>query len=164
MKERRLCSWLTDEKIPIFTDDAVQSDFGTGALKITPGHDPVDYEIGKRHNLEVITGMDEKARMLPEYAGKYAEMDRFECRKAIVEDLETEGLLIKIEPYTHSVAHCQRCHTVVEPRVSLQWFLNTKPLAEAVVAKVNAKEIQFVPEEARNSLFKLDGKYSRLVH
>ena len=88
--------------------------FGTGALKITPGHDPVDYEIGKRHNLEVITGMDEKARMLPEYAGKYAEMDRFECRKAIVEDLETEGVLIKIEPYTHSVAHCQRCHTVVQ--------------------------------------------------
>ncbi|MHA2247958.1 MAG: valine--tRNA ligase [Candidatus Hodarchaeales archaeon] len=140
-------------EIPIIVDNYVDPEFGTGALKITPGHDPNDFEIGKRHNLEVITVLDETVTMLPEHSGPYAGMDRFECREEIVKDLEKEGLLVKIEPYLHQEPHCQRCHTLVEPRVSIQWFVKTKPLAEAAMNKVRMKETTIIPKREEKRFF-----------
>ncbi len=140
-------------EIPIFVDDYVDPEFGTGALKITPGHDPNDFEIGQQHNLEVITVLDETVTMLPEHSGPYAGMDRFECREAIVKDLEKEKLLVKIEPYLHQEPYCQRCHTLVEPRVSIQWFVKTKPLAEAAMDKVRKKETIIIPKREEKRFF-----------
>ncbi|MHA1794023.1 MAG: valine--tRNA ligase [Promethearchaeota archaeon] len=140
-------------EIPIFTDPHVDPEFGTGAVKVTPAHDPNDYEMGESHDLEFITVLDDKGRMVPEYSGKYAMMDRFECRKAIVEDLEKEGLLVKIEPHEHYVAHCQRCDSVVEPRISVQWFVKTKSLAAAAVERVRNGETKIVPERERKRFF-----------
>ncbi|MFX1284305.1 MAG: valine--tRNA ligase [Promethearchaeota archaeon] len=140
-------------EIPILVDDYVDPEFGTGALKITPGHDPNDFEIGQKHNLEVITVLDEAVTMLPEYSGPYAGMDRFECREAIVKDLEKEGLLEKIEPYLHQEPYCQRCHTLVEPRISIQWFVRTKPLAEAAMAKVRKKKTIIIPKREEKRFF-----------
>jgi len=140
-------------EIPIFVDDYVDPEFGTGALKITPGHDPNDFEIGQQHNLEVITILDEAVTMLPEHSGPYVGMDRFECREAIVKDLEKERLLVKIEPYLHQEPHCQRCHTLVEPRVSIQWFVKTKPLAEAAMDKVRKKETIIIPKREEKRFF-----------
>ncbi|MCY3413614.1 MAG: valine--tRNA ligase [Candidatus Heimdallarchaeota archaeon] len=134
-------------KIPIIEDESVDAEFGTGALKITPAHDFTDYETGQRHNLEMITVLDEKSRILEEYGGKYAGMDRFEARKAIVEDLKKEGLLVKIEPYRHSVPHCERCHTVVEPRNSTQWFVRTQPMAQKVLKLLDMEQTNFVPNK-----------------
>ncbi|UCE13270.1 MAG: valine--tRNA ligase [Candidatus Heimdallarchaeota archaeon] len=140
-------------EIPIITDDYVDPEFGTGVLKITPGHDPNDFEIGQRHNLEVITVLDETVHLLPEFSGPYAGMDRNEGRKAIIKDLENEGLLEKIEPYLHQEPHCQRCHTVIEPRVSIQWFVKTKPLAEAAMEKVRQKETVIIPKREELRFF-----------
>jgi len=139
--------------IPIIIDELVDPNFGTGAVKITPAHDPNDYEIGKKHHLEYITVMDEKGCMLVEYAGPYAGMDRYECREAIVADLKKEGLLTKVEPYLHSIAHCQRCSTVIEPRISLQWFVKTKPLAEAAMARVRNNETVIIPDREKKNFF-----------
>ncbi|MFW9996245.1 MAG: valine--tRNA ligase [Candidatus Odinarchaeota archaeon] len=144
---------VNGRRIPVIADEYVDPEFGTGALKITPGHDPNDFLIGQKHSLEVITVLDEKAKMLPEHSGKYAGMDRFECRDAIVEDLEEEGLLVKTEPYLHSEPHCQRCHTLIEPRVSIQWFVKTKPLAEAAMEKVSNKETIIIPEREKQRFF-----------
>jgi len=140
-------------EIPIIADDYVDPEFGTGALKITPAHDPNDFEIGQKHNLEVITVLDEKSHLLPEYSGPYAGMDRFEGRKAIVKDLEKEGLIEEIEPYVHTEPHCQRCHTLIEPRVSIEWFVRTKPLAEAAMEKVRQKETVIIPEREEKRFF-----------
>ena len=117
-------------KSPSIADEYVDLEFGTGAVKITPAHDPNDYEVGQRHNLEqiVVIGLDGK---MTREAGKYEGEDRYECRKHIVQDLKDMGLLVKIEDAPHSVGHCQRCHHVVEPMVSTQWFVKMKPLAEA---------------------------------
>ncbi len=144
---------VNGRKIPVFMDSYVDPEFGTGALKITPGHDPNDYEIGKKHNLEFITCMDEKGRMIPEYSGIYANMDRFECRKRIVEDLEKEGLLTQVEPYTHAIAHCQRCNTIIEPRISTQWFLKMNNLAQAALKAVKKKETSFIPDRFESGFF-----------
>lgn len=144
---------VNGRKIPIIVDEHVDPEFGTGALKITPGHDPNDYEIGKSHNLDVITVLDQNAKILPEHSGPYNGMNRYECRNAIVEDLKKEGLLVKIEPYIHQEPHCQRCNTVIEPRVSIQWFVKTKPLAAAAMEKVRNKETIIIPEREERRFF-----------
>jgi len=132
-------------KIPVIADEAVDPSFGTGALKITPGHDPVDFEVGQRHGLVTISAINLDATM-SDAAGPYKGMDRFECRDAIEADLEKGGYLVKTEPYTHSVGHCQRCHTLVEPLVSKQWFLRMEPLAKPAIDVVTGGRIRFVPE------------------
>lgn len=134
-------------RIKIIEDEYVDADFGTGALKITPSHDFNDYEVGQRHSLEMINIFDEKARVLDEFGGPYAGMDRFECRKAIVKDLEKEGLLIKIDDHPHAIPHCERCHTVIEPRDSVQWFVRTKPMAEKVLKLMKQQNITFIPDK-----------------
>ncbi len=136
---------LTDRLIPVIADDYVEKDFGTGCVKITPAHDPNDFEIGKRHNLDLITVIDRQGKMTPD-TGKYAGMDRYEARKAIVADFETAGLLEKVEPYTHNVGTCQRCHTTVEPVVSTQWYVRMKPLAEPAIECVRSGRTRFVPD------------------
>ncbi|MFX0050462.1 MAG: valine--tRNA ligase [Candidatus Hermodarchaeota archaeon] len=141
-------------EIPIIADDYVDPEFGTGALKITPGHDPNDYVIGQKYGLEVITILDEKAHLLPEYSGAYSGLDREEAREAIVKDLEKEGLLDNIESYLHSEPYCQRCHTVIEPRVSIQWFVKTKPLAEAAIEKVRNNETVIIPEREKQRFYR----------
>ena len=137
---------VVGREIPVIEDAYVDPEFGTGALKITPAHDPADYEIGKRHGLKEITVIDEKGKMVPDFSGLYAGQDRYECRTAIVEDLKKEGLLTKITPYSHSVGHCQRCHTSIEPRISTQWFVRTKNLAEAALLKVRDRCTVIIPE------------------
>jgi valyl-tRNA synthetase len=140
-------------EIPIFSDELVDPEFGTGAVKVTPAHDPNDYIMGQRHGLEAITVMDVKGAMLPEYSGKYAGMDRFECRDAIVEDLQLESLLVKIDPYSHAVARCQRCNTVIEPRISTQWFVKTKGLADAVIERVRNGDSIIMPEREERRFY-----------
>lgn len=132
-------------KIPIFEDKYVDPEFGTGALKITPGHDPNDYEIGIKHNLPMISVIDEKGNMIVEETGKYAGMNRFECRSAIIEDLEKEGLMEKIEPYTHAVNHCHRCNTIIEPLISTQWFVRMKQLADVAIDFVTSGQTTIIP-------------------
>lgn len=134
-----------NRRIPIVADEAVVPEFGTGAVKVTPAHDPTDYETGMRHNLPQIDVMTPTGRM-NEAAGPYAGMDRYECRKAIVADFEREGLLVKVEPYHHSVGHCQRCDTIIEPRISTQWFVRTKPLAEQAMEVVRNGTMRIIPE------------------
>ena len=140
-------------KILIIEDEYVDTSFGTGAVKITPGHDSNDYEIGKRHNLEFITVLDPKARLIEEYSGPYSNMDRFEARKAIVEDLEKEGLLVKIEPYKSSIPRCERCHTIIEPRISVQWFVKTKPLAERAIEQVRKGATVIIPDREEKRFY-----------
>ena len=135
---------LVGRKLPIVADEYVELGFGTGAVKMTPCHDPNDYEVGLRHNLEQIQCIDEDARIIN--GGKYNGMDRYECRKAIVADLEEQGYLVKVEPYSHNVGCCYRCGTVVEPLTSPQWFVKMKPLAQAAIDVVKDGRIKFVPE------------------
>ena len=136
---------VINREIPVVGDEAVDRDFGTGALKITPGHDPVDFEVGQRHNLEVINILNNDATM-NENAGPYAGMDRDACRQAILDDMEAAGLMVKTEPYSHSVAHCHRCQTLVEPVVSKQWFVKIAPLAARAIAAVTEGRIKIIPE------------------
>ena len=135
---------LVGRKLPIVADEYVELGFGTGAVKMTPCHDPKDYEVGLRHNLEQILCIDEDAKIIN--GGKYNGMDRYEARKAIVADLEEQGYLVKVEPYNHNVGCCYRCGTVVEPLTSPQWFVKMKPLAEAAIEVVKDGRIKFVPE------------------
>ena len=135
---------LVGRKLPIVADDYVELGFGTGAVKMTPCHDPNDYEVGLRHNLEQILVINEDAKIIN--GGKYNGMDRYEARKAIVADLEEQGYLVKVEPYNHNVGCCYRCGTVVEPLTSPQWFVKMKPLAEAAIDVVKDGRIKFVPE------------------
>ena len=136
---------LVGREIPVVADEYVEKDFGTGVGKITPAHDPNDFEVGLRHNLPVINVLTEDAHIVDDYP-KYAGMDRYEARKAIVKDLEEQGFLVKVEPYTHNVGTCQRCHTTVEPRVSKQWFVSMKELAQPAIAAVREGDIRFIPE------------------
>ena len=135
---------LVGRKLPIVADEYVELGFGTGAVKMTPCHDPNDYEVGLRYNLEQILCIDEDAKIIN--GGKYNGMDRYEARKAIVADLEEQGYLVKVEPYNHNVGCCYRCGTVVEPLTSPQWFVKMKPLAEAAIEVVKDGRIKFVPE------------------
>ena len=136
---------IVHRQIPIVADDYVEMDFGTGVVKITPAHDPNDFEVGLRHNLPVINVMTEDAKIVDEYE-KYAGMDRYEARKAIVSDLDAEGALVKVEDYSHNVGTCYRCGTTVEPRVSKQWFVKMKPLAGPAIDAVKSGKTKFVPE------------------
>ncbi|MCR5576728.1 MAG: valine--tRNA ligase [Oscillospiraceae bacterium] len=135
---------LVGRKLPIVADDYVELGFGTGAVKMTPCHDPNDYEVGLRHNLEQVQCIDEDAKIIN--GGKYDGMDRYECRKAIVADLEEQGYIVKVEPYSHNVGCCYRCGTTVEPLTSPQWFVKMKPLAVAAIDVVKDGRIKFVPE------------------
>jgi len=132
--------------IPIIAAEAVDPNFGTGALKITPSHDPVDFEVAQQHNLPLVNILNPNATLNKE-AGPYEGFDRFDCRKALLSQLEKEGLLLKIEPYFHSIGHCLRCDTIIEPWVSKQWFVNTKPLAEPAIRAVREGRITIIPEQ-----------------
>ncbi len=135
---------IMNRKIPVVADEAVDPSFGTGAVKVTPAHDPLDYEIGQRHNLSSVSVIGEKGKMTPD-AGKYAGKDRYQARKEILEELRAEGFLEKVEPYTHSVGKCYRCHQPIEPLISTQWFVKMKPLAIPAMEVVEKGEIQFYP-------------------
>ncbi|MBQ4538091.1 MAG: valine--tRNA ligase, partial [Oscillospiraceae bacterium] len=143
---------LVGREMPIVGDDYVELGFGTGAVKMTPAHDPNDLAVGQRHGLEIINIFNEDGTV-NENGGKYCGMDRFECRKAIVADLEAEGYLVKTEDYVHNVGCCQRCGTIVEPRLSTQWFVDMKPLAEPAVKAVREGETKFVPERFDQTYF-----------
>ena len=143
---------IVHREIPIIADEYVDMEFGTGVVKITPAHDPNDFEVGLRHNLPVINVMTEDAKIVDEYP-KYAGMDRYEARKAIVADLEAEGVLVKIEDHSHNVGTCYRCHTTVEPRVSKQWFVKMKELAKPAIDVVKNGDTRFVPPHFDKTYF-----------
>ena len=136
---------IMNREIPIVGDEYCEIGFGTGAVKMTPAHDPNDFEVGLRHNLEVIRVIADDGH-INENGGKYNGMDRYECRKALVKDLEEQGYLVKTEPYSHNVGTCYRCHNDVEPLISAQWFVKMEPLAKEDIRVVNDGTIRFVPE------------------
>lgn len=136
---------LLGRKIPIIADEAVDKDFGTGAVKVTPAHDPVDFELGRRHGLKVINIFKTDATT-NEHAGPYGDLDRYEARQRALDDLKAQGLLERTEKHIHAVGHCQRCHTVIEPMISTQWFVRMKELAEPAIKVIESGEIQFIPE------------------
>ncbi len=136
---------LVGREIPVIADEYVDKDFGTGCVKITPAHDPNDFEVGRRHNLEQIKVMNDDAT-INSHGGKYEGMDRYEARKAIVKDLEEQGLLVKVEEHTHNVGRCYRCGTTVEPIISKQWFVKMKPLAGPAIEAVKSGASKFIPE------------------
>ena len=143
---------LVGREIPIFADDYVEMEFGTGCVKVTPSHDPDDFEMGQRHGLDFILVIDENGRMT-EGCGKYAGLDRYEARRVIVEDLEAQGLLRKVEELPHNVGVCYRCGTDVEPMTSTQWFVKMKPLAQPAIEAVRKGDIRFVPSRFENTYF-----------
>jgi valyl-tRNA synthetase len=143
---------IINKEIPVITDEAVDISFGTGALKITPAHDPTDLEVAERHDLPLVNIMNADATM-NENASSYQGLERFACRDKVVADLRDKGLLEKTEPYSHSVGHCTRCRTMIEPRVSLQWFVHTQPLAEAAIKAVREGRITIIPEHFNKTYF-----------
>ncbi len=143
---------LVNREIPVVADDYVEMDFGTGVVKITPAHDPNDFEVGARHDLPIINVMTPDAKITDDYP-KYAGMDRYEARKAIVKDLEEGGFLIKVEDHAHNVGTCYRCGTTIEPRASLQWFVKMEELAQPAIEAVRNKEIRFIPERFEKNYF-----------
>ncbi len=142
---KRVLLPLMKREIPVIADSHLDREFGSGAVKVTPAHDPADFEIALRHFLPEINIMDETGR-LNENAGRYADLDRWEARKSVVQDLYHEGLIERVEDYVHAVGTCQRCHTVVEPRASMQWFVKVKPLAEPAIRAVEENRTRFIPE------------------
>lgn len=143
---------LTDREIPVIADEYVDKDFGTGCVKITPAHDPNDFEVGLRHNLEQIKVLNDDATM-NHYAGKYEGLDRYECRKQMIKDLDEMGLLVKVEDHSHNVGQCYRCGTTVEPIISKQWFVKMKPLAQPAIDAVKNGDTTFVPEHFEKVYF-----------
>jgi len=143
---------LTNRTIPIIRDTYVDMSFGTGGLKVTPAHDSNDFEIGQRHNLPTIKVIKGDGTMSAE-AGKFAGLDRFECRDAVIKDLKNEGFLVNIEPYTPSLGHCYRCDTIVEPSLTKQWFVKVKPLAEKAIAAVKNGDIRIIPHNWNRNFF-----------
>jgi len=144
---------LTGRQIPVIGDTYVDVEFGTGALKVTPAHDPNDFEIGRIHELPSVKVIGDDG-LMTETAGQYKNMDRFDCRKRVVEDLKSQGLLDKIEDYRHSVGHCYRCQTTVEPNLSKQWFVRTKPLAAKAKEAVESEKTKIVPEKWKKDYFR----------
>ena len=142
---KRVILPLMNKEIPVVADAYAEMEFGTGCVKMTPAHDPNDFEVGLRHNLEVIRVLDDNGKV-NELGGKYEGMDRYDARKAIVADLEAGGYLVKVEDYSHNVGTCYRCHKDVEPIISAQWFVKMKPLAEKAIRVVKENETKFVPE------------------
>jgi len=149
---KRVVLPLMNREIPVIADSYVALDFGTGALKITPAHDPNDFEIGRKYGLATIKVIDNDGRMSAE-AGAYAGLDRFEARKKIVADLESLGLIEKIEPHMHAVGHCYRCKNIVEPNLSLQWFVNVRPLAEKAIEAVRQGRTRIIPSSWEKTYF-----------
>jgi len=145
---------LTDRTIPVITDSYVDIKFGTGALKITPAHDPNDFQIGRIHDLPSVRVIGDNGLMTEAAGEKYCGMDRFECRRAVVADLRDQGLLVKTADYRHSIGHCYRCQTLVEPNLSKQWFVKTRPLAEKAVSAVKNAQTSIIPEKWKNDYFK----------
>ena len=143
---------LLNKEIPVVADEYVEMDFGTGVVKITPAHDPNDFEVGLRHNLPVINVMTDDAKMTDD-CGKYAGMDRYEARRAIVADLEEGGYLVKVEPMKHNVGSCYRCNSVVEPRISKQWFVKMEPLAKPAVKAVKDGDITLIPSRFEKTYY-----------
>ena len=159
-KDKRYTDWIGSEvmlplmnrRIPVIGDEYVDLEFGTGALKITPAHDPNDFELGKKHNLGLVKVIGEDGNMTEE-AGPYQGLERFEARKKVLEDLREQGLLVKIEPYRHFVGHCYRCKKIVEPNLSMQWFVNVKPLAEKAIEAVEKGETRIIPQAWEKTYF-----------
>ena len=149
---KRLVLPLTNRTIPVIADEYVDTAFGTGAVKITPAHDMNDFEVGKRHNLEHISVINEDGTM-GENAGEYAGLDRFAARKLIVQKLQEQGFLVKTEPYKHNVGVCYRCHTAIEPRTSDQWYVKMQPLAKPAIEAVESGEIKFTPKRYEKTYF-----------
>ncbi|OHD67945.1 MAG: valine--tRNA ligase [Spirochaetes bacterium RBG_16_49_21] len=143
---------LMNREIPVFADDFVDKEFGTGLVKVTPAHDPNDFEMGKRHGLKEINILDEAA-VINENGGPYKGLSRFDARAKVVEDLEKQGLLVKIEKHIHSVGHCYRCHTIIEPYLSKQWFVKITPLAQTAIKAVEDGRIRFVPKNWEKTYF-----------
>jgi valyl-tRNA synthetase len=143
---------LMNRPIPLISDEMVDREFGTGAVKITPAHDPNDFEVARRHELPSLRVIDESGKMTAD-AGAFAGMDRAACREAVVAKLAAEGLLEKVDPYIHNVGHCYRCRTVVEPAESMQWFVRTKPLAEPAIRAVRSGETRIVPSQWERTYF-----------
>ena len=159
---------LMNREIPVILDEWVSREFGTGAVKVTPAHDPNDFAMGERHHLPSINVMDDTGHINAE-GGAYAGLDRYVARKKIVADLEEQGLLAAIKDHTNNVGHCDRCKTVVEPRLSTQWFVKIQPLADKAIAAVKPepngeKAIRFTPEQYEKTYLELDGEHPRLVH
>lgn len=144
---------IVNKPIPVVADEYVELDFGTGVVKMTPAHDPNDFEVAKRHNLPVIRVMNDDGTMNEQAGPEFEGMDRFECRKKIVDMLKDLGLMEKIEPYKHNVGHCYRCKTVVEPMISKQWFVSMKELAEPAIEAVRSGKTCFVPERFSRTYF-----------
>ena len=149
---RTLVLPIVGRRIPVIADPAVDPEFGTGAVKVTPAHDPNDFEMGERHDLERVRVIGEDGTMTPR-AGAYAGLDRYECRRRLVADLEARGFLVKVEPHAHAVGHCYRCHTVIEPLISRQWFVRIQPLAERAVAAVREGRTRIVPPQWEKTYF-----------
>ena len=143
---------MTDREIPVIADSYVDKEFGTGCVKITPAHDPNDFEVGKRHDLEEITVINDDATM-NHFAGKYEGMDRYECRKQLVADLDAQGLLVKVEPHSHNVGTHDRCGTTVEPMVKQQWFVKMDELIKPAVEAVKNGDIQLLPKRMEKTYF-----------
>ena len=143
---------LVNKEIPIVADDYVEMDFGTGVVKITPAHDPNDFLVGQRHNLPIVNVLTDDA-VMTEDCGKYAGLDRYTARKEIVKDLEEQGYLVKIEPMKHNVGTCYRCGTIVEPRLSKQWFVKMEPLAEPAIKAVREKEVTLIPQRFEKTYY-----------
>jgi valyl-tRNA synthetase len=144
---------LVNREIPVITDERVEREFGTGAVKVTPAHDPVDFELGKRHNLEQVIVIDGSGRMTEAAGEEFKGLDRFECREKVIAKLEEMGLLAKAEDYDHAVGHCYRCKTIIEPHLSWQWFVRVKPLAEEAIKVVEEGKIKFIPSNWAKTYF-----------
>jgi len=144
---------LVNREIPVITDERVEMDFGTGAVKVTPAHDPVDFELGKQHNLEQVIVIDGSGKMTEEAGEEFKGLDRFECREKVLSKLEEMGFLEKTEDYQHSVGHCYRCQTVIEPYLSWQWFVRIEPLAKEAIRVVEEGEIEFIPPNWAKTYF-----------
>ncbi len=144
---------LVNREIPVITDERVEMEFGTGAVKVTPAHDPVDFELGKRHNLEQVIVIDGSGRMTAEAGEEFKGLDRFECREKVLSRLEELGLLEKTEDYQHAVGHCYRCQTVIEPHLSWQWFVRVEPLAKEAIRVVEEGKIEFIPPNWAKTYF-----------
>ncbi|MGA2531963.1 MAG: valine--tRNA ligase [Candidatus Aminicenantales bacterium] len=150
---KRVLLPLQNRLIPVITDERVEREFGTGAVKVTPAHDPVDFELGKLHNLEQVIVIDGSGKMTDAAGPEFKGLDRFECRARVVEKLRALGLLVKIEDHDHAVGHCYRCKTVIEPYLSWQWFVRIKPLADEAIRVVESGEIQFIPANWTKTYF-----------
>jgi valyl-tRNA synthetase len=152
-QKRKALVPLVNREIPVITDERVEREFGTGAVKVTPAHDPVDFELGKQHHLEQVIVIDGSGRMTEAAGEEFKGLDRFECREKVLVRLEEKGLLAKTEDYEHAVGHCYRCRTIIEPHLSWQWFVRVKPLAEEAIRVVEEGKIKFIPSNWAKTYF-----------